>query len=126
MGLMKEIFAGPPWLVAWVCWLMIVNMGSIAFVKDRIEARWVLAAFMAAAIIMTVLFEMSGFTRLLGLAHILGWTPALVYLWTRRASINLSTPFGKWILILVVTNVTSLAVDFIDVVRYVLGDGGLS
>lgn len=126
MGLMKEIFAGPPWLVTWVCWLMLVNMGSITFVKDRIEARWVLAAFMAAAMIMMAIFEMSGFTRLLGLAHIIGWTPALVYLWTRRASIDRSTPFGKWVLILAVTNITSLVVDFIDVIRYVLGEGALS
>ncbi len=125
MGLMKEIFAGPPWLVTWVCWLMIVNMGSIAFVKERIEARWVLAGFMAAAIIMTLLFETTGFTRLLGLAHIVGWTPVLVYLWTRRTSIDLAAPFGKWVLILVFTNITSLVVDFIDVIRYVLGDGAL-
>jgi hypothetical protein len=59
---------------------------------------------------------------LLGLPHVVWWTPLVVYLYRRRSLLKRPPSFAGWIKTLVVTNTVSLVVDYIDVLRYVLGD----
>ena len=120
---MEGLMAQPLWVKAWVGWLMLVNMGSLAFIK-RAEARWVFGAFMGAGIAMMVMAELNGFNRLLGLGHVIFWTPVLVYLFLRRERLDYGTPFGKWAVVLMISYALSLLMDYIDVVRFALGDRG--
>lgn len=122
MTMMEHMMQEGPVLKAWLFWMMFINTASILFVIQRVEARWVLAAWIANLIIMPQLFELYGYTRILGLSHILVWTPLLVYLWMRRDRIDRSTWSGRYLVVLFVTILVSLAFDYVDLVRYFAGD----
>lgn len=118
-GLMQQ----PTWLKIWVGWMIVVNTASLAFLKHT-EARVVLGVWIANGITMTLLAEAMGYTRLLGLSHVIWWTPLIVYLWTRRDRFDPKALFTRWVYVLILTNTISLVVDYIDVIRYILGDRG--
>ena len=109
----------------WVFWLMIVNTASLLFVFRHVPARWVLLAWVINMPLMNYLYETYGFVRLLGLSHVLVWTPVLIYLGLKWRSFRLRTLFGAWVAVLIVTNGISLGFDYVDVVRYFAGDGML-
>ena len=121
MDFAKELLSQPWWLVVWIGGMGAVNMAALAFV-GRIEARWTLAAFTAAFVTMNLLHAVVGYVRLLGLAHVLFWTPLLIYLWPRLSSYPSSSAYGLWLRLLFATNAVSLIIDYVDVIRYVFGD----
>ena len=116
----SELSGQPLWVQIWVYYLTLINLASIFFVK-RIEPRWVFVAFLFAATSMMVLFALQGFTRLLGLGHIIFWTPLILYLWGRRGDIYLTRPSGIYLHLVFLTIVISLVFDYVDLVRYFLG-----
>ncbi|MEM9619881.1 MAG: hypothetical protein AAF936_18150 [Pseudomonadota bacterium] len=110
--------AQPLWLQAWVGWMVLVNfVGGLVFIR-RTEARWILGAIISAGLFMEFLYGQFGYQRILGLAHVVFWTPLLVYLWSRRSAWNISGLSGKWLAVVFVTDLTSLIIDYIDVARY--------
>jgi len=72
------------------------------------------------------LFDTIGWVRIPGLSYIIVWTPLLIFLWLRRENIKLKTPFRIYITTLYFTNAFSLLIDYIDLVRYFVGDVKLS
>lgn len=118
-GLMRQ----PRWVVAWVGWLMVVNLLVPLFFLTHIEARVVLAVFAAAGMIMGFLTGRFGFTRLLGLGHFV-WFPLLFWLWGRVGAVPPQEAFGLWLRILMATNALSLLLDVADVGRYLAGERG--
>ncbi len=118
----EAILAQALWLQAWVGWMVLVNvLGAVIFIR-RPEAKWVLLAMLGAATMMNWLYAQYGYQRILGLAHVVFWTPLLVYLWSRRKKWSMSENAGKWLAVLFATNLTSLIIDYIDVARYLLGE----
>lgn len=124
-SMMARIMAEPAWLQAWVYWMMAVNTAAVAFLRHR-EARWVLGVWVGNVITMMVLYEWVGYVRLLGLSHVIWWTPLLVVLYRERARFAGGDAFGWWARLLMVTIAASLVIDYIDVVRYFMGDGSLA
>ena len=125
MTMMDHILNQALVLRLWVFWLMIVNTASLLFVFRHVPARWVLLAWAINMPLMNYLYETYGFVRLIGLSHVLVWTPVLIYLGRQWRSFDRRTLFGAWVTVLIVTNGISLAFDYIDVVRYFAGDGAL-
>lgn len=117
--LLEGILDQPAWLLAWIGWMVAVNTACLFFLK-RIEARWVLAAWIANAVFMTALCELNGYNRLLGLSHLVFWTPLVIYLFRRRAGFGDLGLAGGWLWTVILTNSASLVVDVIDVIRYFL------
>jgi hypothetical protein len=111
----------PWWLIAWLCWLGAVNLASLFFLRES-EARWVLAAFLSSFVLMNVLYYNNGYNRFLGFAHIVFWTPLLLFLYSRLSRILGPRLYENWIRILLATNGVSLVIDYVDVLRYLLGD----
>ena len=120
--MMEDIASEGPLLQAWVYWMMVLNTASILFVFHRVEARWVLAAWVVNIVFMSFLYETYGYTRILGLSHILIWTPLLAYLWHRRGHFSAGTWTGRYFIVLGATILVSLIFDYVDLVRYFLGD----
>jgi len=120
--MLEQIGREPFWLQAWIAWLVLVNSASILFVR-RAEGRFALLAWIASAVTMGLLFETFGYTRILGLAHLIWWTPLVIWLFRRRAGFG-EGAFGGWARWLLVTNAVSLAIDTVDVARWVFGDRG--
>ena len=110
--------------IYWRPWLMLLvaaNMVVPLFFINRLEAQFVLGAFAASAIVMTILTGLSGFTRLLGIGHFF-WFPLLLFLWLRLSQIPADDFFGIWIRSLMAINAASLVIDVTGVVRYLRGD----
>ena len=115
-GMMKMAVSVRLWLML----LVTVNLVVPLFFLNRLEAQVVVLTFLASAMLMTFLTASSGFTRLLGLGHIL-WIPLLLFLWTRIDQIPADDLFGIWLRVLIMANAISLVIDTIDVTRYISG-----
>ena len=105
----------------WLALLVIVNFVIPLFFLNRLEAQVVAGTLLASVILMTGLTALSGYTRLLGLGHIL-WIPLLYFLWMRLEQNPADDVFGLWLRVLMILNATSLIIDVIDVGRYIAGD----
>ena len=105
-------------------WLMVLvgaNFLAPLFFIGRLEAQLTLAAFFAGFAIMMIVTAATGYTRLLGLGHVL-WYPLIGFLWTRLDGAGVHDPFNVWIRLLLLLNAVSLIIDTVDVVRYLAGE----
>ena len=110
--------------VQWQLWVMLLvaaNLIAPLFFLPQLEALVVLGTFLASMALMTILTGRFGFTRIVGLGHIL-WIPMLAFLFTRLDSIPPVDGFGIWIRALFLLNGISLVIDAIDVFRYLGGE----
>lgn len=105
----------------WLLALVTVNLVLPLFFLERVEAQVVIAVMVASMMLLTALTSIAGFTRILGLGHIL-WIPMLYWLWTRLDQIPADDVFGVWIRMLMTLNAVSLVIDAIDVTRYLAGE----
>ena len=64
---------------------------------------------------------MFGYVRLLGLAHIVAWTPLLPFLLYHRQPFAEENWTGRYLYWFMAVITISLIFDYIDVVRYFLG-----
>jgi hypothetical protein len=120
--LTRGLLGMPPYWRVWLFALVAVNLVVPLLVfPSRHEARVVAATFLACAVTMTLLTMRSGFSRLLGLAHVF-WFPLLCYLWTRAAFIDAHDAYGVWLRLVMLLDAISLAIDVTDVGRYVAGE----
>jgi len=121
----QDMAAGPAWVVHWVNFMGVVFMLAIPFSVVRMEARIALVVFLLTAPAMMALYAQVGYVRLLGVVHVILWTPLAYYLWKRRDKWRVrETIAGKWIFLLFVTIVISLIFDYTDVIRYAAGERG--
>lgn len=109
-----------PWLV-WVMLLVAANMIIPLFYFGTLEGKVVLAVFFFGAITQTAIFSAKGFVRLLGIGHIL-WVPMAYWLWTRLDAAPIGGFFRYWILGTIILVSLSLAIDAVDVIRYLRGE----
>ena len=125
LSFFADLKSGAPWVFWWVMFMGAVFTLSIPFAFHRNEARWAAFVMILSFPAMMWLYSQIGYVRLLGIVHIVLWTPLLVYLWKRRDSWRVQeTIAGKWVLLLFATITVSLLFDYADVVRYVAGDRG--
>ena len=117
----KGLLQMPIGVRLWLMLLVSINMVVPLFFLDRLEAQVVLGALLASMIFMLIITARTGFTRLLGLGHIL-WLPLLFFLWAQLGQLPAVDFFGNWVRALMVVNAASLVIDSIDVIRYIAGD----
>ena len=120
-----DIATAPLWVRYWLVFLSGVLMLAFPFAFVRQEAR--VAALVVALTFpaMIALHSAIGYVRLLGIVHVVFWTPFIVYLWRRRRAWRVKeTISGKWIALLFAAMMVSLAFDYSDVVRWLLGERG--
>ncbi len=121
IGFTKGLMSMPmPWPV-WLGLLVAVNVAGPIYFFEALEAKVVLAAFLASAALMTAIFATKGFVRLLGIGHIF-WVPMVPWLWIRLDQVGLDSPLGCWIAAVIVVDGISLVIDAVDVFRYLRGD----
>ncbi len=126
LSLLRKIFGMHfPWNL-WIQLMVGVNMvGAIVFWKHT-EAKVTLLSLTLSFIIMSLIFARYGFVRLLGLGHILFWTPLCVWLGFNLATgtYNMAGGFRYWIIFLLLINGLSLVIDYVDVFRFWRGEKG--
>lgn len=105
----------------WVLMLVGANLVAPLFLLAHSEARVVLAAGVAGMTLMTMLTARFGFTRVIGLGHVV-WLPMLVYLWGRLGQVPAQDAFGIWLRAVILLDGMSLFLDATDVWRFLRGE----
>jgi hypothetical protein len=121
MKLMRTMMIMPIHWQVWLGVLVSANMVVPFFFIHTLEAQVVLAAAIVGMVIMSIIFHVKGFVRLLGIGHI-GWLPLVFWLWTRLGHAPADSIFGYWLVAVIVLNSLSLIIDTVDVLRYVKGE----
>jgi len=121
-GFMRGMMSLTAWWWPWIGLLMGLNFIAPWFFLGHTAAVATLVAFLIAATIQMVLFRRYGFVRLLGAGHLVPWTILLPYLALQIPQVDLSTPFGIWLVALVACDGLSYVIDVVDVVRWVRGE----
>ncbi len=122
LGLIDRIAEGPAWIYWWTRVIDTSNWLLVPFAFFDRRAHWALTAWLANIIIILTLFGTFGYVRLLGLSHILVWTPLLVYLLKKRQPFKDENPAGKYLYLFMAVIIISLVFDYVDLVRYFMGD----
>ena len=121
IGFTKGLMSMPmPWPV-WLGLLLAVNVAGPIYFFEALEAKVVLAAFLASVALMTAIFATKGFVRLLGIGHIF-WVPMVPWLWIRLDQVGPGDPIGYWMIAVVIADGISVIIDAIDVLRYLKGE----
>ena len=114
------------WLLYWFYWLgysIVLTPLILAFSKaTRRDALIVALSIIAVVVSMGWLYDQIGYVRLLGVVHVILWTPLFIYLLRRAWRGEMGLGFRVVIGLFVVSLAISLAFDYIDVVRYLLGE----
>ena len=128
MSLSEAIGTQALWIQIWVGWLAVINLATLAAFlispATRRDGIVIGLAFLANYVFMSWLYGQFGYTRILGLSHVLIWTPLALYLvfalrgdaiagWRRHLT---HVFLGSLIL--------SLAFDYVDVARWLMGARG--
>jgi len=124
MTFQEAIATEPALLRLWIIWMMIALIATplilLVFRQSRRDGLIVLGVSLGTMVFMQWLFNKVGYVRLLGLPHVLLWTPLAVYLWLRLG--GLSGIPRVTVLVFLVTISISLVFDYIDVARWLLGE----
>jgi hypothetical protein len=104
----------------WCVWLVGVNAACVLLLA-HVEAQVVLAVTAVAVTVQTLIYQRIGFTRILGVVHIL-WLPMFAWMATRAETIASDPSLANWIVLLFATNAISMIVDAVDVIRFFLGE----
>lgn len=104
----------------WNVWLVGVNMVCLYFIQ-HVEAQVVLATTLIAVVGQGVIYNRIGFTRVLGITHIM-WVPMFAWMGTRLEAIAAQPDLATWLAVLLATNVGSMIIDATDVRRYFRGE----
>ena len=94
----EAIFSEPLRLQVWVMLLVIANIAAIPFVLAKEKGAWkvrsecvaIIVSFVIAVILMDWMYNSFGYGRLLGVAHLVAWTPAFVYVLECRKKLSFS------------------------------------
>ncbi len=110
------------WLY-WMSFAIIVTPLVLVFSKaTRLDAVIVLLTNIAMLVGMGWVYEQIGYVRLLGIVHVILWTPLFVYLFLRAKNGEMPLLCRLVIWMFVATLAVSLVVDYTDVARYLLGE----
>ncbi len=122
----EAMLSQPYWVVMWTRILGAVIVGTLVILifskATRRDALIIFVTHLAVLFVMGWLFKQVGYVRLLGIVHVFLWTPLVVYLFRRLGDRAITFPFRQtiWLLLLVLS--ISLAFDYLDVTRYLLGE----
>lgn len=122
MTMNEHMMAQPLWLVIWISILVGLHIVAIPLAFKDWRPRIMVIVMILNAAFMSALFSKYGYTRILGLSHIIFWTPLLAYLWTSRNAHPERVWTGRFIKLGMLIILISLLVDYADVIRFVLGD----
>jgi hypothetical protein len=116
----------PTWVGIWLNVLLIgafiLPFSLLIWRETRITAAIALVLSGLAAGAIVWLYGQMGYVKLLGLPHIVFWTPLVVLLIKKARQSNVPVWPSRILLAVAATMLISLVFDYVDVVRYLLGD----
>jgi hypothetical protein len=116
----------PQWVQIWVNLMAAILVGSFITLlfsrATRRDALVILLVNIPNVLLLQWMYAQLGYVRLLGLPHLIFWTPLAVYLVLRLRDPAIVAPFRQVIWLLLAMMLISLAFDYADVARYLLGE----
>ena len=94
MTMNEHMLSQPLWVVIWIMIMIGLHIAAIPFAIKDWRPRIMVITMILNAIFMSALFQKFGYTRILGLSHVVFWTPLLAYfclLYTSPSPRDLST-----------------------------------
>jgi len=122
MTMQEHMLSQPIWLVIWIAIMVGIHIVAVPLAFKDMRPRVMVIAMLLNAVFMSALFSKFGYTRILGLSHIIFWTPVLIYLWKTKDVHPERIWIGRFIRVSMAIIFISLLFDYIDVIRYVMGD----
>ncbi len=119
--MMTQMNALPPGVRLWTAWMMAVFFFAAFFVRRDEDARLVLGSFILTMAAALLFFWATGTVKMIAAAHLLVWTPLLVYLIKTRltcSSFKARSPIGTWLILLTATITVSLVFDAREVALF--------
>ena len=113
--------AMPGWVQIWVFVILVpVNMASLFFINEPMGIWVAFLANIAMILNMPVMFYDRGFSKLMGIPHLIPWTLLVgILIFNRPEVIGL---YDTYLWILLGTNVISLLFDYPDALKWLRGD----
>lgn len=109
-----DLLKRPLYETIWVFYMMIINMAAVFFWEELL-AKIIVGTFLLSSMLMMGLYSKFGFTKILGLGHIL-WIPLIAYLMIKIQETE--SLFYQYVVVLTITILISLAIDIFDVLSY--------
>lgn len=128
MELFEQFYAdllarSPEWVLIWLQVMVGTLSIAILFGLFRHEARAIVFGTLLGMAMTIIIYGQFGFTRILGVGHILFWTPTLFYMASLQGTAAVAkTWFGRWLWLAILAMGVSLAFDYFDLARYLMGD----
>ncbi|MGF1671529.1 MAG: hypothetical protein ACFCU6_13870 [Balneolaceae bacterium] len=110
----SELFKRPAYEIAWVFYMMFINLASLLY-WEYLLSKIIFVVFMISSMLMMGLFSKFGFTKILGLGHIL-WLPLVA--WIIYELPRYDGSYFIYLIALTVTISISLVIDIYDVWSY--------
>jgi hypothetical protein len=110
------------WLYILVFGIVALPLALLIWKQSRIAAIITVAASFLAGFGVSLVYDQLGYVKLMGLPHIIVWTPLVLYLYSQIKRVDMP-PWPRRIMIVISTLfVISLLFDYVDVARYILGE----
>ena len=122
MSLHEHMMASPTWVVIWMGIMGLLHIVALPLAIKDWRPRIMVIVMMVNLVFMNGLLYKFGYTRILGLSHVIFWTPLLAYLWKTRNKNPERKWTGRFVKLSIAIIIVSLLFDYTDVVRYMLGD----
>ncbi len=115
----------PQWVQIWMdiiaIVLVITTVTLLVGKLTRPLGLYVLGTAVATLIIMISMHAQMGMVRLLGVVHIVFWTPMIIYIWRRLRNDPPGKIHSAAMAILMIVCFVALVFDYYDVARYLFG-----
>jgi hypothetical protein len=126
MTLSEAIAQQPQWVQYWlnvlICGIVLLPITLLIWKQTRLTAIVTIAASVLAGFGVSWLYDRLGYVKLLGLPHIVLWTPLAMYLYGQIRRQDMPMWARRILIVVLAVFLVSLAFDYIDVARYVLGE----
>jgi len=111
--------ASSPIVKIWMNWMLIIFMASLFFVWKHKTAWAVFGTLLLSIPLALYIFELTKSVPLIGLAHVALWMPLAIFLFimeVKGKTTQLKSPYGVYIVLLLITIVISLFFDIRDAI----------
>lgn len=126
MTLNEAMALQPMWVQIWLNVLFlgafVLPLGFLVWRQSRMAGALTLAASVLAGLAITWMYGQMGYVKLLGLPHIVFWTPLAVYLWRQIRRPDMPAWPRRLMGVTLAVIVISLMFDYVDVARWILGE----
>ena len=122
----EAIAAQPAWVGIWINWLsfgaFVLPLFLLIWKETRLTAVITVVGAVIGGVGVFMMFEQMGYVKLLGLPHVIVWTPLAYYLYKQMQRDDVRAWPKRIIAVVLVTLLISLVFDYVDVARYLLGE----